>query len=86
MYHFVGRSACKRTLPNSVLMEGSAIGESYMMELYSEMEIVSCSVVHPWWSKLRVIFSQSLKPYFRLVTSCFCRFSVPFYGFHFILH
>ena len=53
MRHFVGRSACKRTLPNSVLMEGTAIGESYMMELYSEMEIVSCFVVHPWMEQIK---------------------------------
>lgn len=40
-------------LPNSVLIEGSAIGESYMMELYSEVEIVSCSVVHPWMKQIK---------------------------------
>ena len=30
MRQVVWRSTCKRTLPNSVLIEGSAIGESYM--------------------------------------------------------
>ena len=48
MRQVVWQSTSKRTLPNSVLTEGTAIGESYMMELYSEMEIVSCSVVQPW--------------------------------------
>ena len=48
MRRFVWRSASKRTLPNSVLIEGTAIGESYQMELSSEVEIVSCSVVQPW--------------------------------------
>ena len=52
MYHFVGRSACKRTLPNSILIEGTAIGKSYMMELSSEVEIVSCSVVQPWMKQV----------------------------------
>ena len=47
------RSAYKRTLPNSVLTEGTAIGESYMMELYSEMEIISCSVVYPWMKSVK---------------------------------
>ena len=41
MRRFVWRSASKRTLPNSVLIEGTAIGESYVMELSSEVEIVS---------------------------------------------
>lgn len=48
MCQVVWRSASKRTLPNSVLIEGTTIGESYMMELYSEVEIVSCFVVQPW--------------------------------------
>ena len=30
MCRFVWQSTCKRTLPNSVLLEGTAIGESYM--------------------------------------------------------
>ena len=30
MRRFVWRSASKRALPNSVLIEGTAIGESYM--------------------------------------------------------
>ena len=33
MYHFVWRSAYKQTLPNSILIEGTAIGESHVMEL-----------------------------------------------------
>ena len=41
MCHFVWRSVYKQTLPNSVLIEGTAIGESYVMELSSEVEIVS---------------------------------------------
>ena len=53
MYHFVWRSASKRTLPNSVLMEGTAIGESYMMELYLEVGIVSCFVVPPWMEQVK---------------------------------
>ena len=48
MRQVVWRSACIRTLPNSVLIEGTAIGESYMMELSSEVGIVSCFVVPPW--------------------------------------
>ena len=53
MRRFVWRSAYKRALPNSVLMEGTAIEESYMMELYSEVEIVSCSVVYPWMKSVK---------------------------------
>ena len=85
MCHFVWRSAYKQTLPNSVLIEGSAIGESHMLELSSEMGIVSCSVVHPWMEQVKEIFSQFLKPYCSLVTSSFCCFSVPFYGLSSIL-
>ena len=43
----------QRTLPNSVLIEGTAIGESYMMELSSEVEIVSCFVVYPWMKQVK---------------------------------
>ena len=85
MCQFVWRSACKRTIPNSVLIKGTAIGESYLMELSSEMGIVSCSVVHPWMEQVKEIFSQFLKPYCSLVTSSFCCFSVPFYGLSSIL-
>ena len=85
MRRFVWRSAYRRTLPNSVLIEGSAIGESHMLELSSEMGIVSCSVVHPWMEQVKEIFSQFLKPYCSLVTSSFCCFSVPFYGLSSIL-
>ena len=85
MCQVVWRSAYKRTLPNSVLIEGSAIGESHMLELSSEMGIVSCSVVHPWMEQVKEIFSQFLKPYCSLVTSSFCCFSVPFYGLSSIL-
>ena len=53
MRQVVWRSACIRTLPNSVLMEGTAIGESYQMELSSEVEIVSCSVVQPWMKQVK---------------------------------
>ena len=63
MYHFVGRSACKRTLPNSVLIEGTAIGESYMMELSSEVGIVSCSVVQPWMEQIKRIFPPVLEAF-----------------------
>ena len=66
MCRFVWRSASKRTLPNSVLIEGSAMGESYMMELYSEVEIVSCSVVHPWVEQVKddflPVFEAFLQP------------------------
>ena len=34
-------------------MEGAAIGESYVMELSSEVEIVSCSVVQPWMKQVK---------------------------------
>ena len=60
MYHFVWRSVYKQTLPNSVLIEGSAIGESYMMELSWEMEIVSCFVVQPWMEQIKRIFPPVL--------------------------
>lgn len=53
MYHFVWRSVYKQTLPNSVLIEGSAIGESHMLELSSEMGIVSCFVVPPWMEQVK---------------------------------
>ena len=56
MRQVVWRSACKRTLPNSVLIEGTAIGESYLMELSSEVGIVSCSVVHPWMKSVKGAF------------------------------
>ena len=56
MYQVVWRSACIRTLPNSVPIEGSAIGESYMMELYSKVEIVSRSVVYPWMKSVKSAF------------------------------
>ena len=63
MYHFVWRSAYKRTLPNSVLIEGTAIGESYVMELSSEVEIVSWVVVHPWMEEIKRIFPPVLEAY-----------------------
>ena len=53
MCRFVWRSASKQTLPNSVLIEGSAIGESYMMELSSEVGIVSYFVVPPWMEQVK---------------------------------
>ena len=53
MRQVVWRSAYKRTLPNSVLIEGTAIGESCMMELYSEVEIASCSIVYPWMKSVK---------------------------------
>ena len=53
MRRFVWRSAYKRTLPNSVLIEGSAIGESHMMGLSSEVGIVSCFVVPPWMEQVK---------------------------------
>ena len=75
MYHFVGRSAYKRTLLNSVLIEGSAIGESCMMEPYSEVEIVSCSIVHPWMEQIKRIFppvlEAFLQPYYFLPLQLF---------------
>ena len=60
MCQVVWRSAYKRALPNSVLMEGTAIGESYMMELSSEVGIVSCSVVHPWMKQVKSDFFSGL--------------------------
>ena len=60
MRQVVWRSACIRTLPNSVLIEGTAIGESYMMELSSEVEIVSCSVVQPWMKQVKSDFFSGL--------------------------
>ena len=53
MCRFVWQSTCKRTLPNSVLIEETAIGEPCMMELYSEVEIVSCFVVYPWMKQVK---------------------------------
>ncbi len=57
MRRSVGRSAYKRTLPNSVLTEGTAIGESYMMELSSEVGIVSCPTIHPWMEQIKRLFA-----------------------------
>ena len=66
MCQVVWRSACKRTLPNSVLIKGSAIGESHMMELSSEVGIVSCSTIHPWMEQIKgdffSIFEAFLQP------------------------
>ena len=53
MCQVVWRSTSKRTLPNSVLIEGTAIGESYMMELSWEVGIVSCFVVYPWMKQVK---------------------------------
>ena len=61
MRRFVWRSASKRTLPNSVLIEGTAIGESHMMELSSEVEIVSCFVVPPWMEQVKRDFLPILE-------------------------
>ena len=70
MYHFVWRSVYKQTLPNSVPIEGPAIGESYMMELFWEVGIVSCSIVHPWMEPVKgdffSIFEAFLQPYYFL--------------------
>ena len=63
MYHFVWRSVYKQTLPNSVLIEGSAIGESYMMELSWEVGIVSCFVVYPWMKQVKGEFFPVLAPF-----------------------
>ena len=75
MRRFVWRSACKRTLPNSVLIEGTAIGESYMMELYSEVGIVSCTEVPPWMEQVKRIFppvlEAFLQPYYFLPLQLF---------------
>ena len=66
MSRFVWRSAYKRTLPNSVLTEGTAIGESYMMELSSEVGIVFCTEGHPWVVQVKgdffSIFEAFLQP------------------------
>ena len=61
MYHFVWRSAYKRTLPNSVLIEGTAIGESYLMELSSEVGIVSCPTIHPRMEQIKRLFPPVLE-------------------------
>ena len=47
-------------------MEGTAIGESYMMELSSEVGIVSCPTIHPWMEQIKgdffSIFEAFLQP------------------------
>ena len=61
MCQVVWRSTSKRALPNSVLIEGTAIGESYMMELSSEVGIVSCFVVPPWMEQVKRDFLPILE-------------------------
>ena len=63
MCRFVWRNAYKRMLPNSVLIEGAAIGESYLMELSSEVGIVSCPTIHPWMEQIKRLFPPVLEAY-----------------------